>query len=153
MAQGCAAKSSDLRHCFLSKVEIAFSPCVLSPAWMQVVEQRLGGYGHPALSPHTGHPVHKPAAEMNPEWIHSELPLQHHTQSGRPGQTLYCSTMPYQPASSGLSIIPKLQPCNFEIRLNTITRYDFMLFSDQKKATIPQSCSFKKHFGILLHFT
>ena len=31
-----------------------------------VVESRLGGYGHPALSPHTGHPVHKPAAERSP---------------------------------------------------------------------------------------
>ena len=40
-----------------------------------MVEPRQGGYGHPALSPHTGHPVHKPAAEMNPGWIHSELPL------------------------------------------------------------------------------
>ena len=40
-----------------------------------VVEPRLGGYGHPALTPHTGHPVHKQAAEMNPGWIHSELAL------------------------------------------------------------------------------
>ena len=136
MAQGCAAKISDLRHCFLSKVEIAFSPCVLSPAWMQVVERRR-----------------EQAAEMNPGWIHSKLPLQHDTQSGGPGQTLYCSAMPYQPVISGLSIIPKLQPCNSGIRLNTITRYDFMLFSDQKQATIPQPCSFKENFGILLHFT
>ena len=37
-------------------VEITFSPCVLSPAWMQVVEPRL-----------------EPAAEMNPGWMHQSF--------------------------------------------------------------------------------
>ena len=79
----CLPQAGDTRMCRPRYNNLAVTEVVPIPLLWRgarqggVVEPRLGGYGRPALSPHTGHPVHKPAAEISPGWTYSELPKIH----------------------------------------------------------------------------
>ena len=78
----------------------------------QAVEPRLGGYGHPALSPHTGHPVHKQAAEGN--WNYFGDLCQTPLYCGSAELAERPASMQACPLNDGGGVIPApspFQPC------------------------------------------